>query len=1262
MAATSKYRGRPDATLIVDPGMIIKSEGAGIRLGFGATLIAEGNEGSEAVFTSINDDRYGSGGPFDTGNDGAVAAGPGDWAGIYANRTSRVSLDHTLIAYGGGVAGVAGTTAGFNALEIHQAQARVANSRFQYNAEGSGGQAGANREGLAPNSRATIHVAGSQPIIVGNTFLDNGDVGEAADDIDGAVISINVNALDSQLREDTGRQTGNIDLFEIPPSNNGPVIRGNELDRNDINGVEIRGGTLHTEVVLDDTDIVHVLRSDVVSTNFHTYNGFRLESSDDESLVIKLGEDTEILATGESLDITDRVGGRTQVLGTPGNPVIMTSLSDCTAGAGFTPDGQFQVTTIEGLTCGAVVDTGTSAPYADIIIVMDETITMRNTQVFSAQFIQDLEAGLLAAGIGSAGLGGNRYGAVGFASRIQGELGRSIPVGAGGALYGTAAEYAGIVNLFASDGISEDGYAAIDFTLQNYATRPDAAKFIILASDEDRDVLDPTQTFSTTLVGLQNAGFNLQAIVDLDIEDSGGQQALAIDSSNVYVQNGNQFIVSPGGTITGGAGTTVQDYFGLVTATGGIAGDIEQIAVSPQVANVFSQILVSSIVVQAGGTIDAGAPGDWTGLILDPYSHDRNVDTTTEFEGEIGGRGDTNASIDSSQYLGQLAPDEFSGDENRRLGFTVFGAIAANQDQDIYSFDGTGGTMVWLDIDRTDAGLDTVLEFLDGNGNVLALSEDSRFETAGLTYVNPLNVNGGDSIGLPDGHALPMPLAPIDPGALNSQLNAQGGGVRDFYGLNDGDAGMRVVLPGSPGSTGTYYVRVRSSNPADLTDPAQIMSSLEDGRTHGGYQLQIRLREADELGGSVIRYADIRYASIGIEAIGLPAHSPLAGELDNNAGGTLDLGSFANTDRGAVSVSGVADASADSYTFTVGRDKIQNRSAGTGQDTVDAKVSTVIDVDFADRLTRPNTAAFLYHDPDGTGPQAAQLVAIGTESNVLDDRVSPTIANQTTSPNELHSGSFGPKDPFIGPLELSSIGSYEVVIATNRQVPPELLQFTHSNAANPNIRLEPLDSTIRIADDRFSPGPEPVDEQGPVAEQVAFDDDASNIVPWHIGDVPLIAFRNRGESSRVSIYNPLTGRHDAIIDASTDDPIGAVAQSLRGDIIAIGDSGSSGNNDANTSATYRVNPDGTLTALAAPGSRPSDIPTTAIPISQQTPMLPPIRAWNSTPWRFTTTPIRKLDSCMVSPIVGRSMAASWPTTPTGTISSVPSVLTSTRET
>ena len=42
--------------------------------------------------------------------------------------------------------------------------------------------------------------------------------------------------------------------------------------------------------------------------------------------------------------------------------------------------------------------------------------------------------------------------------------------------------------------------------------------------------------------------------------------------------------------------------------------------------------------------------------------------------------------------------------------------------------------------------------------------------------------------------------------------------------------------------------------------------------------MQIRLRETDEVPGSMVRNSDIRFATNGIEVLGMPGHSPLLGD------------------------------------------------------------------------------------------------------------------------------------------------------------------------------------------------------------------------------------------------------------------------------------------------------------------------------------------------------------------------------------------------
>ena len=89
---------RLHGSLVIDPGVVVKFNGSRIEAQLGATLIAEGTANDPVVFTSVEDDRYGSGGTFDVTGDGYTpydptaatpptttnTPQPGDWGGILA--------------------------------------------------------------------------------------------------------------------------------------------------------------------------------------------------------------------------------------------------------------------------------------------------------------------------------------------------------------------------------------------------------------------------------------------------------------------------------------------------------------------------------------------------------------------------------------------------------------------------------------------------------------------------------------------------------------------------------------------------------------------------------------------------------------------------------------------------------------------------------------------------------------------------------------------------------------------------------------------------------------------------------------------------------------------------------------------------------------------------------------------------------------------------------------------------------------------------
>ncbi|WP_154898260.1 Calx-beta domain-containing protein [Gimesia maris] len=424
------------------------------------------------------------------------------------------------------------------------------------------------------------------------------------------------------------------------------------------------------------------------------------------------------------------------------------------------------------------------------------------------------------------------------------------------------------------------------------------------------------------------------------------------------------------------------------------------------------------------------AAGDWRSIRLDSLSNDRNVVVRFEEESLYTGGDDQNESPFRAQKLGILAPNEMSGDENQVLGFEVHGSISADKsednkaDEDVYSIQARGGTEVWIDIDRTSDALDTVVELINIYGKKLVLSDNSATELT--PDLDDLLIN------------------PSDAGPLK-QVDYLGD---DYYSQNNKDAGFWVRLPDpGNGELGTYFIRVKS----------------KAGSTSGHYQLQVRLRQANEKPGSTVRYADIRYATNGIELIGLPANSPLLTEAaemsgDNNSfENAQNLGNLLTQNQGTISVSGSLNSSTDVdwYTFELGYDLIDYVN---GLDNAGRSLATIFDIDYADGLSRPDTTLSVF-DENGT------LILISRDSNIEDDQAN---GDQT----DLSSGSFGTYDPYIGAVNLAAGNpgtshKYHVAISSNSQLPLALNATFTQDTANSLIRLEPVSSIKRIVEDHI---------------------------------------------------------------------------------------------------------------------------------------------------------------------------------------------------
>lgn len=1276
-------RARFDARLAIDPGMVIKLDSARIEARFGADVLAEGTESLPIVFTSLEDQRYGGSGTFDTNDRGTdFEVTPGDWGGLYIGQGSQLSLDHAVIAAAGGVTRIEGGFAAFNPIEVHQGDLRLANSRLEFNADGQEEAVG-DRVGRGTNAPGGVFVRSAMPIIVGNDFISG----------EGAPISIDVNSLGYNLVSDLGRSRGGLDQVDSF-GNAGPLVRQNRLGDNETNGMQVRGGQLTTQGVWDDYDIVHVVRDTIEVPNQFVYGGLQLRSDARGSLVVKFQNDVEtagivvggnlLTAETQMRDIADRIGGSLQLVGQPDFPVVLTTLADDFAGAGFAPDGRPQMdTNNDGLLGGDLGDSSTGPPRLP-------TGPEVNNGLFIDNDVDPQTPGYFATDVGD----GGQVFLSGFvtvrdvaANQVlvnqQYIFAHDTYIDVGGTVTNLAAtNITQPATLIADDRVQSQGNfdgpnGQVDWTIESYFLDGVATLYTTLDLQSaaggdlgdidiinylDEDVELPNDDILYTVgtpgqadfraytidgnrrVGFSHGGFYSNDGINQSNAQYIGWTADEFPDLDDDIQAGDAQFSIPGvidvAALPVGSEPGIGTVYGPGDVTTAFAWRTEGGSSSSRVTS-FLELLPEDPTI-SGGLQDI-TPGLWEGVVVREAASNRNVAAFTENESVEAISPGTNALAGQAQFLGELAPSEKAGDENRRLGFVVDGQVARRDDVDVYSFIGEAGTQVWFDIDRTDQRLDSVVELVDANGQVLARSVNSlaeeraaatgttstlfasdridddavrpmseiaeRTETQVLTVGgNIASATGFLNIGLtgsPETATIAVEDFLADPARAvqlainqtfaadlgvvdvslrrrasgadyvfdirfdndlylgsdvanllprNNDLTIAGGGtvalnlveaiddnvLQDAYSTNPRDAGMRVLLPGEGGTRNLYHVRVRSSNaatPADLGNLADP-SRVRDGLTSGSYRLQVRLREADETPGTQLRFSDVRFASTGLNVIGQPFHSPLLGEEHEQsaANDTFDtaqpLGAFGvsadqangqnngplSSDRLAKSVAGTLDGATDIdwYQFDVQYERLTRDNAAM-------YLATVFDLDYADNYARADMAFYIFDE-------AGNLIMTAGDSNIADDQ--PRTADSVDS-TDLSRGSAGTLDPYLGTAELSE-GTYFIAVANQTQIPQQMDQLYSQSPTNPLLRLEPIDSVRRIAEDRID------FSGGTTADAPQLDvlfDPATAAIDHTLNDVILytIGRTGNGNEQTVNITNPFTGENYGSVGLNNQD-------------------------------------------------------------------------------------------------------------------------------
>jgi len=1193
----TKTFARETGRLVIDPGVVVKLLGSRIELERGlGQLIAEGTPGNRVVFTSLADNRFGAGGTFDTNGPSPDTRAAGDWGGIVANAASRVSIDNAYLAFGGGQTPIEGGFDTFNVIEVHQGFLRLANSRVENNAAG---QAVGNRNARGTNAAATVFVRGAQPVVVGNDFRANA----------GATVSINANAMSDVKLGDPGRSTRSIERFTGYDDNFGPLVRANRI----FNPLNFSGGQPQGSFNIDVTF------------------GPGVPQAAQQAMQVAVDK-WEAIIVGDLSLVTDPATGQ-QI-----DDILVTVQAGLLGGS--TSDGAGGTLANAGPRAfRSATDVNRHLPYlADVGI---DTADISNPQMATI-LVHELGHALGFPSVASILNLINGFTYTGSSALREYQRFRptaaTVPLEQGGGAGTTGAHWSEaefdneIMTGFINPGVNplsrvtigafEDlgytvSYAAADsYTLpgSGVTTGPTGSTAVISGV-----VVRPEQITVESVWDDTDVVHVLTGTIDVVVENFHTTTGLRLmsrsDASLVVKLDGANAGFTAAGfplEIEDRIGGTVQviGQPGFPVVMTSLADDTVGASLDPLGRTVKDTN--NDGVVGVDATATAPAPGDWRGLKFMPLSNDTNVSIQKEAEKSYTGKLEANQTASTAQVLGVLAPNfatgtnstesaqNKGGDENRKNGFEVHGVIAYDDptDVDVYSFGGYAGSEVWIDLDKTSSGLDSMLELLDASGTVLARSidatNDSRMVTQDLvagsgtgtartyqlaagnilpgtlsgvlyrnnTAIQTFSVNRAGTftltaIGAPavraTGATLDFTTGLVtftfngDPGVTSIRdvafaagtltrqtlgFTATGGngafpmgkdGFRglDYYSTNPRDPGMRVILPGTAGAPGQYFIRVRSqpsaagvatqlAYEARLRDPALVKSGI----TSGTYELRVRLQQQDQKPGSTVRYADIRYATTAIDVQGLPRNSLVVGETGESAaandiqGSAQDIGRLLQSDQNVISVAGslAAEGDVDWYSFTLDYAMIQAIGGVNGGGKT---WSTVFDIDYADGFRGDLTLSVF----DATG----KLIFVSRDSNVADDQPGPGQGNDF---DDLSRGSVGKLDPFIGPVQLpagtpGSTTRYYVAVSSNERLPSAINATFQGAAANPFIRLEPVTSVKRIVEDHigttgYTSNGLPVDPvTGPIINVAAMVATGSplplsaNVRPFSLADVTL---------------------------------------------------------------------------------------------------------------------------------------------------------------
>lgn len=204
--------------------------------------------------------------------------------------------------------------------------------------------------------------------------------------------------------------------------------------------------------------------------------------------------------------------------------------------------------------------------HAEIVMAVDFSASMTGEILWTKELVVALEAGLLNADVGTAQ--SNQYGLTKFVN-----VPTQVPVNGG--FFGEMEDYFDPLDTVGISGVrTEDGWSAIDFIINQYPFSEEAARNLILFTDENRDEVATHLTFENLLASLESNNIILNVVVNAQFQCGDGTDAIGVSADGTgYVADGaGGFTICQNVTIN--ESETKEDYVDLALAAGGAAWNI----------------------------------------------------------------------------------------------------------------------------------------------------------------------------------------------------------------------------------------------------------------------------------------------------------------------------------------------------------------------------------------------------------------------------------------------------------------------------------------------------------------------------------------------------------------------------------------------------------------------------------------------------------------------------------------------------------------